>query len=103
MVREILDQKKEIASLCRAHGVKRLFIFGSATRGRTLAEVRDLDFLVEFKPMPPVDYAHNYFRLMEQLEQLFQAPVDLVESEVMENPYFKEAVDESKVPLYELS
>lgn len=103
MVQEILDQKKEIASVCRTHGVKRLFLFGSAAQRSTLAEVRDLDFMVQFKPMPPVEYAQNYFHFMEQLEQLFQTPVDLVESEVIDNPYFKEAVEESKVALYELS
>ena len=53
--------------------------------------------------MPPVEYAQNYFHFMEQLEQLFQTPVDLVESEVIDNPYFKEAVEEPKVALYELS
>jgi len=84
-------------------GVERLFVFGSATHGSTLADVRDLDFLVQFKPMPPVQHAHNYFRLAEQLEELFQAPIDLVEIEAIDNPYFKEAVDESKVSVYELS
>ncbi|HUS85441.1 MAG TPA: nucleotidyltransferase domain-containing protein [Anaerolineales bacterium] len=103
MVREILNQKNTIATLCRNMGVERLFVFGSATHGSTLADVRDLDFLVQFKPMPPVQHAHNYFRLAEQLEELFQAPIDLVEIEAIDNPYFKEAVDESKVSVYELS
>jgi len=51
--------------------------------------------------MPPVQYAHNYFRLAEQLEILFEAPIDLVENDAIDNPYFREAVDESKVPVYE--
>jgi predicted nucleotidyltransferase len=65
--------------------------------------VRDLDFLVQFKPMPPVQYAHNYFLLAERLRELFRAPIDLVEVEAIKNPYFMEAVEESKVPVYELS
>jgi len=36
----------------------------------------------------------------ERLEELFHSPIDLVETEVIDNPYFKEAVEESKVPLY---
>jgi len=103
MVHEIIDQKAAIFALCQDLGVKRLFVFGSATHGSSLADVGDLDFLVQFKPMPPVQYAHNYFRLAEQLEELFKAPIDLVELEAVENPYFKEAVDESKVPVYELN
>ena len=73
------------------------------SRGSTLADVRDLDFLVRFRPMPPVEYAHNYFRLAEQIEALFEAPVDLVELDSIRNPHFKEAVDETKVPAYEIA
>ena len=100
MVQEILDLRREIASVCEALGVERMFLFGSATQESTLAEVRDLDFIVQFKPMPPVEYAQNYFRLMEELEELFHSPIDLVESQAIENPYSKETVEESKVPLY---
>ena len=50
--------------------------------------------------MPPVEYAQNYFLLIERLEELFHSPIDLVETEAIDNPYFKEAVEESKVPLY---
>ncbi len=103
MIREIVESENTIATLCRDLGVERLFVFGSATRGLTLADVRDLDFLVQFKPMPPVQYAHNYFRLAEQLQELFQMPIDLVEIQAVKNPYFKEALDETKVTVYELS
>jgi hypothetical protein len=103
MIQEIVDSRNTIASYCRDLGVERLFVFGSATQGLTLADVRDLDFLVQFKPMPPTQYAHNYFLLAERLRELFQAPIDLVEVEAIKNPYFLEAVEESKVPVYELS
>ena len=101
MVSEVLERQTDIAALCQALGVRRLYAFGSSTTVATLAQVGDLDFLVQFEPMPPVQYAHNYFRLAEQLEALFHKPVDLVEMETLDNPYFKQAVDESKVPVYE--
>lgn len=100
MVQEIFDLRSEIASLCKALGVEQLYLFGSAAKESTLAEVSDIDFLVQFKPMPPAEYAQNYFLLIEKLEELFHSPIDLVETEVIDNPYFKEAVEESKVPLY---
>ena len=103
MVREIVGHKKAITALCRELGVEGLFLFGSATRGTTLADVGDLDFLVRFKPMPPGKYAHNYFRLAEKLEDLPGAPIDLVERMRSTNPCFKEAVDETKVPVYEIA
>ena len=103
MVREIADHKKSVAALCRDLGVERLFLFGSATRGTTVADVGDLDFAVQFRPMPPVEYAHNYFRLAEQLEALFKSPVDLVGLDSIKNPYFKEELDETKVAVYEIA
>jgi uncharacterized protein len=53
--------------------------------------------------VPPVEYAHNYFRLAEKLEALLRAPFDLVELDVIKNPYFKEAVEKTKVPVYEIA
>ena len=38
----------------------------------------DLDFLVEFPPLPAGAYADAYFGLLEFLERLFGSPVDLV-------------------------
>ena len=66
MVQEISDLRREIASLCEALRVEQLHLFGSAAQESTLAEVRDLDFLVQFKPMPPAEYAQNYFLLIER-------------------------------------
>ena len=101
MVREILERQSDIAILCRELAVERLYAFGSATTHASVDEAGDLDFLVQFRSMPPVDYAHNYFRLAEELENLFQKPVDLVEMETLDNPYFRQVVDETKVPVYE--
>jgi hypothetical protein len=101
MVREVAERTEMIASLCRDLGVERLYLFGSATSGATMADVRDLDFLVRFKPMESGQYARNYFSLAEKLEELFKTRVDLVEMDNIDNPYFKEAVDRTKVPVYE--
>jgi hypothetical protein len=103
MVAEVVERKEAIATICRSLGVEMLFLFGSASRGGRLSEVGDLDFLVRFRPMPPVEYAHCYFELIEKLEDMFHAPIDLVEIDQIRNPYFKEAVDETKVPVYEIA
>jgi predicted nucleotidyltransferase len=47
-----------------------------------------------------VEYAQSYFLLIEWLEELFHCPIDLVETELIDNPYFKETVEERKVALY---
>ena len=44
----IADKKKELAELCRRHGVVRLEVFGSAARGADFdPESSDADFLVK--------------------------------------------------------
>jgi predicted nucleotidyltransferase len=93
----------EIADLCQAHGVRRLCLSGSAARAESFAAVGDLDFLVEYEELDPGRYADSYFGLMESLQELFGCPIDLVEAEAIANPYFREAVDSSKVAVYERS
>ena len=101
MVQEVIYQKEAIAALCRELRVERLYLFGSGASEASMADVHDLDFLVRFKPVDPGQYAHRYFYLAERLEELFKAKVDLVELDAIDNPYFKEAVDKTKVSVYE--
>jgi len=50
----IQDHKEKIAELCRNYGVRRLEVFGSATRVTDFDPERsDADFLVEFLATPP--------------------------------------------------
>jgi predicted nucleotidyltransferase len=51
--------------------------------------------------MSPAEHAHAYFGLQEDLERLFGMPVDLVEPGPIRNPYFRQAVEESQVVLFE--
>ena len=57
-----------------------LELFGSAAAGQNRPDDSDLDFLVEFAPLPSGTYADAFFGLMESLESLFGQPVDLVVS-----------------------
>ena len=99
MIAEILSHREELDELCRRFHVRRLDLFGSAAGDDFDAERSDLDFLVEFEP-PPGCYADAFFGLKESLEQLFGRPVDLVAAASIRNPYFRESVQGSKVPLY---
>lgn len=98
---ETLEQKREqITELCRRYHVRRLALFGSALRGDFDAEHSDLDFLVEFEPLPRGVYADTYFGLLDALQLLFNRPVDLVVESAIKNPYFRESVERSKALLY---
>ena len=47
------ERMAEIEALCRRFHVRRLEIFGSAASGQDKAGESDMDFLVEFNPLPP--------------------------------------------------
>ncbi len=87
-------------ALCEKHQVEKLFIFGSAIRDDFDPQASDLDFLVVFKPSPRKGFDDVYFQLMRDLESLFGRSVDLVEYDAIRNPYFKQEVIETRVPLY---
>jgi predicted nucleotidyltransferase len=97
----ISEKLPELSSLCAQRRVRKLALFGSAAAGDFTTDSSDLDFIVEFEPMEPVLYAENYFKLLEALEHLFGAKIDLVEYAPIKNPYFKKEIDETQIILYE--
>jgi uncharacterized protein len=101
MNRVVQEKLKELMDLCANRGVRRLALFGSAVTDSFDRSSSDLDLIVEFKPMSPVEHADNYFGLMEDLQQLFEVPVDLIELAPIRNPFFRQAVAETEEVLYE--
>lgn len=96
----VADHQPEIEKLCREFHVQRLELFGSAATTGFNPEQSDLDFLVEFAPLPKGEYASAFFGLKGALEQLFGRPVDLVVASSIRNPYFRQSVEQSKALLY---
>ena len=89
-----------LAQLCVQYRVRRLELFGSATGERFNPDTNDLDFLVEFQELSPREHADAFFGLMEELQQMFGRPVDLVELRAIRNPYFLQAVEQTRTLLY---
>lgn len=94
------SRRAQIAELCRRLHVRRLDAFGSAVKGSFDPRSSDLDFLVEFEPVAPAEYAEAYFELKEGLEAVFGRPVDLVNPAAVDNPYFRESVEASRESIY---
>jgi predicted nucleotidyltransferase len=65
---------ERLAELCRRYCVREMAVFGSAARGE-LRPDSDIDILVDF--LPEADLGWEFFRLEEELSQLFGRRVDL--------------------------
>jgi hypothetical protein len=101
MVSPIAKNLKAVKEFCVQYRVRRLELFGSAIDDENFdPEESDLDFLVEFQPLKPGEYADTYFGLLEALETLFNRHVDLVMVRAVKNPYFLEAINKSRKVLY---
>jgi len=100
MMPELEQRRVELEAVCRRYGVRRLELFGSAATGQDRPGESDLDFLVEFGPLPPGGYADAYFGLLESLEELFGRTVDLVVPSAIRNPYFLKAIEGTRTLLY---
>jgi hypothetical protein len=97
----VLNQHRtELEAVCRRYGVRRLELFGSAAMGVERAVQSDMDFLVEFDPLPPGGYADAYFGLLESLEALCGRPVDLVIASAIRNPFFLQSLERTRTLLY---
>ncbi len=90
----------EIARIAERRRVRRLGVFGSATSDRFDPETSDIDFVVEFKPMAPVEHAEAYFGLAEDLARLFCRKIDLVERSAIRNPFLRESMEETCKDVY---
>jgi hypothetical protein len=89
--------RERLAELCRRHGIQRLALFGSATRGQ-LRPDSDLDVLVEFEPGRPVGL--RFITVQDELAELFGREVDLSTPGFL-SPHFRDRVLEEAIPLYE--
>ncbi len=96
-----LDQYKEkIDQFCQKHHVQSLYVFGSILSD-SFNDKSDVDLLIQFNPVDVETYFDNYMDLKEQLEKLFQRPVDLLENQAIRNPIFRQIVDREKQLIYE--
>jgi predicted nucleotidyltransferase len=96
----IETKRDQLAGVCRKFAVSRLEVFGSAADGSFDPERSDLDFLVEFNCSESMNAFHQFFGFRRALSVLFARNVDLVAAKAMRNPYFIEAVNESRTLIY---
>lgn len=89
----------DINKLCYHHNVKHLYVFGSALTNNFNPE-SDIDFIVEFLPVNPKEYADNYYGLKFSLEKVLNRKIDLLEEPAIKNPYFFQSIQLKKQIVY---
>lgn len=87
-----------IAKVCRELGVERLDLFGSAARA-DFSPQSDIDVVVRLDRSGGQMF-RRYLDLKERLERISSRPVDIVLEESIENAYFPEAIERSRVNVY---
>ncbi|MBQ9073738.1 MAG: nucleotidyltransferase domain-containing protein [Muribaculaceae bacterium] len=90
---------QHIFALCQKYKVSKLFVFGSILTDRFNHD-SDIDFLVDFKNNEIDDRFLNFFDFKYALQDLLGRDVDLVEGEVVSNPYFKQELEKTKHLIY---
>lgn len=92
-------QIPRLAELCEKYGVKYLGVFGSVLR-EDFSDKSDIDFLVEFGPTDRYSPSKQFFHFLFELEDMYGRQVDLVSRKAIENPIFREIVEEQQVTVY---
>ncbi len=98
---EIENKIDELNVLCDKHRVKKIFVFGSVAKGNFSSQNSDIDLIVEFEEMPPVEKGELIMKLWSELEKLFARKVDLLTNLNIKNPYLKNEIDNSKFLIYD--
>src|SRR5580704_19010065 len=82
-------RREQLVALCQKYRVRRLDVFGSATRDDFDEQLSDIDLLVEFEEMSFPDRGDAYLGLLTESEALLGRRVDLVEASAVCNPYLR--------------
>jgi len=91
---------EQINRLCEIHKVKQLYVFGSVLE-RRFSDDSDIDLIVDFQSVDPIEYAENYFALKFSLQDLLERPIDLLEQRAIFNKYLLRSINKSKRLIYE--
>lgn len=92
---------QHIIDICKKYHVKRLWVFGSILTPDFNHE-SDVDLCVDFDwtNIPLLESARNFFGLQSAFENLLGRKVDLTDDSAVQNPYFREELNETRLLIY---
>ncbi len=77
-------------------------VFGSASTGDFDPDHSDLDFIVQMQGERDPCFAQGFCQFAEDLEGVYQRPVNLLTERMIRNPYFKAEVERNRRQLVEI-
>ena len=99
-----LDQYLEqLTALCKKYRVERLYVFGSVLTPHFDQNIKsDLDVLVAMDSgLEPLERGASILQLWNELEALFNRPVDILTEEAIKNPYFRNEIERTRKLIYD--
>lgn len=95
----VAERMDRLHKICERYRVERLYLFGSAANGE-MRPSGNVDFLVEFREER--DRSRNrHLEMVLELDDLFGMEVGLADYQAIQNPYFREEVEETRKLIYE--
>lgn len=89
---------KNLEYIISKYNIKEISVFGSSIRNDFTNE-SDVDFLIEFRNSEKISL-FDILDIQNYLQNITKRNVDIVEPAGLVNPYRKEAIMNSKEPLY---
>jgi uncharacterized protein len=96
--RNIEISREKLEAFCQKWGVAELALFGSALRD-DFNDDSDVDLLATFTPGYGITF-NNRPDMLDELQQIFGRPVDLVEKRLLRNPFRRHAILTTKRVIY---
>jgi predicted nucleotidyltransferase len=87
-----------LRDLCNRFGIRELSVFGSILRDDFHPD-SDVDVLIDLQPDQSMSI-ERFLAIRDELESLFRRPVDLVEKQLLSNPYRRGEILRTREVLY---
>jgi predicted nucleotidyltransferase len=91
----------QLNEICKSFDVKRLYVFGSLSTNKFDENTSDIDLIVEFGQMDPIQKGERLINIWNEFEELFGKKVDLISRTKVRNPYLQIGIDATKQLIYE--
>ena len=75
LLEEMRERREEILSAAKRHGIASVRVFGSVARGEERPD-SDIDLLIDLER--PVKQGFGFFHFKNEVEALFNRPVDIM-------------------------